>query len=88
MYVHFSYIFFHHGLSQDIEYGFPVLYSGTLLFTRSIYNSLHLLIADSQPLRPLLCSHLAMTSLLSISVSLFLFCRQVHLCHVLDFTYR
>ena len=81
-------ILFHRGLSQDIEYGCPLLYSGTLLFTHSIYNSLHLLIADSQPLPPRLGSRLAVTSLLSISMSLFLFCRQAHLCHVLDFSYR
>ena len=36
-------ILFHYGLSPDIEC-FPALYSRTLLFLHTIYNSLHLLI--------------------------------------------
>ena len=50
----------------------PVLYSRTLLFIHYIHNNLHLLIPNSPsiPLHP--NSHLA-TSLLSMSVSLFLF---------------
>ena len=38
-------MFFPYGLSQDVEY---MLYSRILLFIHSIYNSLHLLIPDSQ----------------------------------------
>ena len=54
----------------------------------SIYASLHLLTPNSQsvPLPPLSC--LATTSLFSVSVSLFLFCRWVHLCRILDSTYK
>ena len=40
------FILFHYGLSQDIEY--PVLHSRTLLFTHSVYTSLHPLIPNSQ----------------------------------------
>ena len=36
------------GLLQDIDYSSPVLYSRTLLLTHSLYNSLVLLIANSQ----------------------------------------
>ena len=43
IYMYIFHILFHHGLSQDIEYGFPELYSRTLLFTHPMYNSLHLL---------------------------------------------
>ena len=45
-------------------------------------NSLHLL----NPIHPSPTTHLAMTSLFSISVSLFH--GYVHLCHVLDSTYK
>ena len=41
-------ILFHYGLSQDIEYSFPVLRSRTLLLMHSRYTGLHLLIPDSQ----------------------------------------
>ena len=67
---------------------FPVLYSRTLLFIHPIYNSLPLLIPDSQSFPPTPSSPLATTSLFSMSVSLFLFCRQVHLCHISDSTYK
>ena len=52
IYVYIFYIPFHYGLSQDIEYSFPVIYSRTLLFIHSIYNSLHLLIPNSQSIPP------------------------------------
>ena len=63
---------------------FPVLYNRTLLFIHSKCNHLHQLTPNSQwiPLPP---PTLATTRLLSISVSLLLFCRQVYLCHILDF---
>ena len=64
----------------------PVLYSGTLLFMRSKYNSLYLQPQTSSPSLSLPTSALATTSLISTSVSLFLFCGQVHLCCVLDST--
>ena len=40
---------------------FPVLYSRTLLFIHPRYNSLHLLIPNSQSILPLLLSHLVTT---------------------------
>ena len=60
--------------------GFPesVLYSRTLLFIRSIYTSLHLLIPNSQSVPPHDLSPtpaLATVRLFSISVSLFVFHR-------------
>ena len=61
----------------------PVLYSRTLLFIHPIYTSLPLLIPNSQSFPPPPSSPLATTTLFSMSVSLFLFCRQVHLCHIL-----
>ena len=67
------YIIFHilYGLSQDSECGSPVLCSRTLLFIHSIYDSLHLLIPNSQSLVHILCSF-ATKSLFSLSLSLFL----------------
>ena len=59
----------------------------TLLFAHPIYNSLHLLIPNYQSFLPP-PSSLATTSLFSMSVSQFLFCRYVHLCHILDSTYK
>ena len=47
----------------------------TLLFIHSTYNSLHLLIPNSQSIPPPPLSPLATTSLFSMSVSLFLFHR-------------
>ena len=62
-----------------------VLYKRTSLLSHS--NSSHLLTPNSPsiPLPPL---SWATTSLSSMSVSLFLFYRQVHLCHILDSTYK
>lgn len=56
-------------------YIFPVLYNTTSLFTHPTYNSLHLLIPNSQsaPLYPPF--PLATTNLPSVSVSLFFFRR-------------
>ena len=55
---------------------FPVLYSRTLLLIHSICNSLHLLIPNSKSIPPVSpSSPLATTSLFSMSVNLFLFCR-------------
>ena len=54
-----------------------VLYaiSRTLLFIHSIYNSLHLLTPNSYSIPPPTHTPLATTSLFSMSVILFLFCR-------------
>ena len=63
-----------------------MLYSRTSLLIHSKCNSLYLLNPDFQsiPLPP--SPALATTSLCSMSVSLFLFCRHVHLCHILEST--
>ena len=57
------------------------------LFNHSKCNSSHLWTPNSQssPPPPL---PLGTHSLLSVSVSLFLFGRWAHLCHILDFTYK
>ena len=49
---------------------FPVLYSRTLLFIQSRYNSLHLLTPNFQSIHPQLPFPLATTSLFSMSVGL------------------
>ena len=66
---------------------FPVQYSRTSLLIHSKCNSLRLLTPNSPsiPLPP--PPPLATTGLFSMSVSLCLFCRQVHLCHILDSAY-
>ena len=63
---------------------FPVLYSRELLslFIHPIYE---FAFANPSPCAP---SPLATASLFSKSVSLFMFCRYVHLCHILDSTYK
>ena len=58
-----------------------VLYTRTLLFIRPIYNSFHLLIPNSHSIPP---PCLATVSLFCLSV--FLFLRYGHLCHILDST--
>ena len=64
-------------IQQDLV-GYPT--------NKALYNSLHLLTPASQSF---LCNpFLATTSLFSMSVSLFLFHRYVHLCHSSDFTYK
>ena len=42
----------------------------------------------SYPLSPTHHPPLATTSLISMSMSLFLFHRQIHLCHILDNIYK
>ena len=64
-------------IQQDLV-GYPT--------NKALYNSLHLLTPASQSF---LCNpFLATTSLFSMSVSLFLFHREVHLYYILDSTYR
>ena len=59
-----------------------------LLFIHSIYKSLYLLIPNSQSF-PLPSPYpLGATRLLSMSVSLLLFCRYVDLCHLLVYTFK
>ena len=64
-----------------------MLYSLTLFFIHPIYTSSHLLIPSSQSTLPS-CPTLATLSPFSSSMSQFLFHRYVHLCHILDFTYK
>ena len=61
-----------------------MLYSTTLLFIHSICNGSHLLTPNSLPIQLPPLSALAATGLFSVSVSLFLLCRYVHFCHILD----
>ena len=49
---------------------------------------MHLITPISPSFPPLSFSSLATTSLFSLSVSLFLFHRYVHLCHILDSTFK
>ena len=51
VYIH-THIFFFIFFSKDIEYGFLCCTVKTLLFIHSIYNSLHLLIPNSQSFPP------------------------------------
>ena len=71
---------------------FLVMYSRTLLFIHSIYNNLHLLPPNLplhySPTPSPLANQFAITNLFSTSVSLFLFCRSIHLCHISDFVYK
>ena len=59
-----------------------------LVFIPSMYNNLHLLNPTSHSIPPSIPSFLETTSLFFFSESLFSFCRQVHLCHILDSTYK
>ena len=59
---------------------FPVLYSRSLLIIYFIYNSVYLLIPNSQFIPPSYVSPLVSINLFSMSVSLFLFCFWVCLC--------
>ena len=54
------------------------IYIHTLFFNILFYQTPSLLL--SLPLRT--------TSVFSMSLGLLLFCRQVHLCHILDYTYK
>ena len=60
----------------------------TSLFIHSKCNHLYVLTPNSQSIPHPPPSPLAITSLFSMSVSLFLFCRQIHLHHILDSTYK
>ena len=75
---------FNYGLTQDIERS-SLGYSRSL-FIHPVYDRLHLLSPDSRciPLPSLLSNHQPVF----VSVSLFLFCRWVHLCHIVDSTYK
>ena len=64
---------------------FPVLHSRTSLLIHSKCHRLHLRPPSSRFIQ-LPPPSLAATGLLSMSVSLFLLCRLVHLCHILDST--
>ena len=64
-------ILFHYDLSQDTEYS-SLSYTIGLLFIHPVSNSFHLLIPNSQSFPP--PSTLATTSLLFMSVSLFVVC--------------
>ena len=78
----------HHVLSQEIIYNTRCCIIGPHCLPNLNVNSLHLLTPNSPsiPLPP--PTTLATTSLFSISVILFLIYRQVHLCHILDSTYK
>ena len=80
-------IFFSIMVYSGCRIQFSVLYSRTLLLTHH-HISLRLLIPISQSFPPLITSPLAITSLFSVSVSLFLFCRQALLCRILDSTFK
>ena len=67
---------------------FPVLYSRILLLIQSVCNSLHLLTPTSHFIPPPSPTPLAATNLFSMSVSLYLFHIRVHLCYILDSTYK
>ena len=75
-------ILFHYALLQHIEYS--LLYNRISLLIYSKYSILHLLVPYSQSNSSF---SLPITSLFSMSVSLFLFHRYAHLCHILDSKY-
>ena len=78
----------YYGVSQEIGYISLCCISRTLLFICSKCNSLHQLTPGSQFIP--LPSHLPFGnhSLFSMSVSLFLICRSVHVCSILDSIYK
>ena len=83
IYILFFHILFHYGLSQDNNYSSPCYTLGPCCFIHPVYNSLPLLIPNSQsslPPRPVT------TDLFSISTNL-LFQRYIDLYRILDFTY-
>ena len=82
----YTYFFSHCGLSQDIGYSFLCYILGPDFLSITIVIVLHLLTPNSPFLTLPPPSPLATTNL--FSVSLFLFCRQVHLCYNLDSTYK
>ena len=83
VYILFLNIFFHYGLSQEIIHS-PLWYTvGTCcLFILSVIVCIY------QPQIPSLSPFFPLGNniLISMSMSLFLFCRQVHLCHILNST--
>ena len=81
-------ILFHSGLLQDVEYSslcyiVGPCYSPALLIVMCICQSQ----APNSFLR-LLRSPLVAVNWFSVSVNLLLFCKSVHLCHILDSTYK
>ena len=80
LFIFFSIMVYHKMLNMV-----PCAVGQDMLFIHSGHNSLHLLVPNSQPNLPFCWQSL---SLFSRSVSLFLFCRQVHLCLILDPTYK
>ena len=82
-------IFLHYGLVQDIEYSSPCYTVGLCclsILSLSIYinTSLHLLTPHSHCILPPLPLPLSNQNFMSLS----LFHRLVHLCHVLDSAYK
>ena len=68
---------------------FPVLYSRTLLFTHPIYNSLHLLITNSQSFPPPLTPSPWQPQVCSLELSLFcLVDKFICIIFFLDSTYK
>ena len=81
IYVHSFFIFFsHHGLPREIGYNSLCCTVGPCCLF--ILSGIVCIILPQTPSPSL--SPLATTSLFSMSVSLFLFCRWAHLCHILD----
>ena len=84
VYIIFS-ILLHYGLSQDTEYNSLCQPVGL-----SCISLLLILFVSANPKLPIHppTSPLATTSLFSMSVSLFLFCREVNLYSILASTYK
>ena len=74
-------------LSQASEYNSLCWTVGPCPYI-SICNNLHLLTPNSHSIPPPLPAPLVTTGRFSVSVSLFLLCRKVHLCRILDSTYK
>ena len=80
----FFYLLFHYGSSQYLHYSsWCYRLRPCCLFITNVIVCIY------QPYIPVHCLlPLATTSLSSKAMSLFLFCRQVHLCHILDSTHK
>ena len=78
-------ILFHYGLSQDVEYSSLWYAVGTCLSVLYVF-------ASANPRLPGLCSYTSLTlgnhKSVIVSGSLFLFCRYVCFCSILDSTYK
>ena len=85
-YIIFKIIFHYKSLWDIVQ--FPVAYSKSLLVIYFIYSCICLLIPYSQFIPSPHLSPLVTRSLFSMSVSLFLIFKQIHLCYFLDFTYK